>query len=41
MNILLKNEIIPNEFNDNCENYKLYAIENWINSKNAIKSKIY
>ena len=41
MNILLKNEIIPNEFNDNCENYKLYAIENWINSKNAIKSKKY
>ena len=41
MNILLKNEIISNEFNDNCENYKLYAIENWINSKNAIKSKKY
>ena len=41
MNILLKNEIISNEFNDNCENYKLNAIENWINSKNAIKSKKY
>ena len=41
MNILLKNEIISNEFNDTCENYKLYAIENWINSKNVVKSKKY
>ena len=39
MNILLKNEIISNE--PNKENYKLFAIENWIKNKNGIISKKY